>query len=51
MRNKILNGPTVSPAPEVSRGVLGVIGSGSGHEGVMGTMSEEVENPNMNPDH
>jgi hypothetical protein len=51
MRNNILNGPTVSPAPEVSRGVIGVIGSGSGHDGVMGTMSEEVENPNMNPDY
>jgi hypothetical protein len=49
MRNNILNGPTVSPAPEVSSGVIGVIGSGSGHEGVMGTMREEVEKPNMNP--
>jgi len=47
----MLNGPTVSPAPEVSRGVIGVMGSGSGHEGVMGTMSEDVENPNMNPDY
>jgi hypothetical protein len=45
----MLNGPTVSPAPDVSRAVRGVIGSGSGQEGVMGTMRDEVENPNMNP--
>jgi hypothetical protein len=49
MINNILNGPTVSPAPEVSRAVRGVIGSGSGQEGVMGTIRDEVENPNMNP--
>jgi hypothetical protein len=50
IRNNILNGPTVSPAPDVSSGVIGVIGSGSGHDGVMGTIREEVENPNMNPE-
>ena len=51
MRNNILKGPTVSPAPEVSRAVIGVMGSGSGHESVIGTMREEVENPNINPHH
>jgi hypothetical protein len=49
MINSILNGPTVSPAPDVSRAVSGVIGSGSGHDGVMGTMREDVEKPNMKP--
>jgi hypothetical protein len=46
----MLNGPFVSPAPEVSRAVRGVIVRGSGHDGVMGTTSEEVVKPNMNPD-
>ena len=45
----MLKGPTVSPAPDVSRAVRGVMVSGSGHEGVMGTIREDVENPNMNP--
>ena len=45
----MLNGPTVSSAPDVSSAVMGVMGSGSGHEGVIGTMRDEVENPNMNP--
>ena len=49
IRNSILNGPTVSPAPDVSSAVMGVMGSGSGHEGVIGTMRDEVEKPNMNP--
>jgi len=48
-RNNMLKGPTVSPAPDVSRAVRGVMVSGSGQEGVMGTIREEVENPNMNP--
>lgn len=35
----MVNGPTVSPAPELSRGV----------RGVMGKVREEVEKPNMKP--
>ena len=43
------NGPTVSPAPELSSGVSGVMGKASGQEGVMGRTSGEVEKPNMKP--
>ena len=45
----MVNGPTVSPAPELSSGVKGVMGNGSGHEGVIGRVREEVEKPNRKP--
>jgi len=45
----MLNGPFVSPAPEVSSGVMGEMVNGSGHDGVMGTTSEEVVKPNIKP--
>ena len=45
----MVNGPTVSPAPELSSGVKGVMGKGSGHEGVIGKVKEEVEKPNRKP--
>lgn len=45
----MLKGPTVSPAPELSSGVMGVMGSGSGHDGVTGRMRELVEKPKMKP--